>query len=106
MRVLWTLVKLVIGLVLVIPISIIVLAAVLGVFGALLGLAILALKLAVVGLIAWGGFRVITGLLRTSTVRARPAVRSRPEEIADAPKADPYYEAAVRELDRDLGAAR
>ena len=97
MRVLWTLVKLVIALALIIPISIIVLGTLLGVFGALLGLAILALRLAAVGLVAWGAFRLITSLVRGS------AGRSRPKEIAAPPKVDPYYESAMRELDRDLG---
>ena len=100
MRLLWTLVKLVIALALVIPISIIVLATLLGLFGALLGLAILALKLAAVGFVAWGAFWLITSLLRGS------AGRSRPKEIADAPKVDPYYESAMRELDRDLGVVK
>jgi hypothetical protein len=100
MRFLWTLVKVVIALALVIPISIIVLGMLLGVFGALVGLAILALRLAVVGLIAWGAFLLITRLLRGS------APRPQPREIADAQPVDPYYEAAIRELDRDLGAVK
>ena len=100
MRLLWTLVKLVIGLALVIPICIIASALLLGVFGALLGLAILALKLAAVGLIAVGAFRLIATLLRGS------ARRSRPKEIAGPPTVDPYYESAMRELDRDLGVVK
>jgi hypothetical protein len=97
MRLLWTLAKVAIALVLVIPVCIIVLGTLLGIFGAVLGLAILALKLAVVGLVAWGTFKLFTGLMRG------PAPRAPVKELAAAPRLDPYYEAAMRELDRDLG---
>jgi len=97
MRLLWTLLKVVIGLAIVLPVSIIVLATVLGVFGALLGLAILALRLAVVGLIAWGVFRLVAGLMRGS----KP--RSQRDDVKPLPSVDPHYEAAMRELDRELG---
>jgi hypothetical protein len=100
MRLLWTLLKVAIGIVLVVPVCIIVLATVLGLFGALLGLAILALRIAVVGLIAYGAFRLIANLMRG------PKARPEPKQLADAPKVDPYYEAAMRELDRDMGHAR
>jgi hypothetical protein len=100
MRVLWTLLKVVIALVLIIPISIIVLATVLGVFGALLGLAILALRIAVIALIGWGAFRLFALLLHG------PAQRAQTREIKLLPKVDPHYEAAMRELDRELGEVR
>jgi len=99
MRLLWTLLKVVLALLLVLPVTIIVLATVLGLFGALLGLAILALRLAVVGLVAWGVFKLITTLMRGS--KPRP-VR---DEVKPLPAPDPYYEAAMRELDRDMGHA-
>ena len=63
MKVLWTLLKVVIALVLAIPLSIIVLATALGILGALVGVAVLTLKLAVFGLVGWGLFRLITQLL-------------------------------------------
>jgi hypothetical protein len=97
MRPLWKLVKVVIGLALAIPLSIIVLATALGVLGGLLGLAFLALRLAVVGLLAWGMFRLVTGL-----VCGRPR-RAAPNKVKELPAADPYYDAAMRELDRELG---
>ncbi len=100
MRLLWTLVKVVIALALVVPLSIIALATVLGIFGALIGLAILTLKLAFVGLIVWGAFRLIANLMRGSKPRHGPAL------IEDVPRVDPYYEAALRELDRDVGAIK
>lgn len=99
MKVLWTVVKVALALALVIPVSIIILATALSVFGALLGLAIMVLKFAVAGLIAWGMFRLARTLLRG---------RSPLPEAGQAtllPAVDPYYEAARRELDRELGHA-
>jgi hypothetical protein len=100
MRLLWSLVKIAIALVLVIPICIIVLATALGLFGAVLGLAILTLRLAVIGLMIYGGFRLLSWMFRDRT----PAPR--PRELKDVPRPDPHYEAAMRELDRELGEAR
>jgi hypothetical protein len=97
MRVLWTLLKIVIGLVLVIPISIIVLATALGILGALVGLAVLALKLAVFGLVGWGVFRLIRRLVRG------PSSAARSNTMSELPPVDPHYEAAMRELDREMG---
>jgi hypothetical protein len=97
MKVLWTLLKTVIVLALAIPISILVLATALGILGALVGVAILALKLAVFGLVGWGVFRLITRLV------GGPASGRRQKRITELPPADPHYEAAMRELDRELG---
>ncbi len=97
MKVLWTLLKIVIALVLVIPISIIVLATALGILGALVGLAVLALKLVVFALVGWAAFRLLSRLLRG------PAGDTKKTPVADLPAADPHYEAAMRELDRELG---
>jgi hypothetical protein len=101
MRVLWTLLKVVIGLVVLVPLSIIVLATALGILGALVGVAILALKLAVFGLVGWAAFRLIARLLRG------PSNDSRKSALAElpVPPVDPHYEAAMRELDRELGPA-
>lgn len=97
MGLLWTFVKVALALALVIPLSVIVFATALGVFGALLGLAFLVLRLAVIGLIGWGVFLLIARLFRG------PAPSSRPSELKQMPPVDPYYEAARRELDRELG---
>ena len=99
MRVLWTVMKVALALALVIPVSIIALATALSIFGALLGIAILVLKAAVAGLIAWGLFRLVRGLLWERSPRSEPS------EVRSLPAADPYYEAAKRELDRELGHA-
>jgi hypothetical protein len=100
MRLLWTLVKVALALVLVVPVCIIVLATLLGIFGAVLGLAILALKLAALALLAWGAFRLVANLMRGHSSPSRLT------EIPAAPTVDPYYEAAMRELDRDIGVVK
>ena len=97
MKVLWTLLKIVIGLALAIPLSIIVLATALGILGALLGVAVLALKLAVFALVGWGMFRLIARLVGGA------AVGKQKNTTAELPPVDPHYEAAMRELDRELG---
>ena len=100
MRVLWTLVKVVIALALAIPLSILVLATALGVLGALVGFAILALKLAVFGLIGYGVFRLIARLVGGPR-KVQPTT-----PVSELPPVDPHYEAAMRELDRELGHSR
>jgi hypothetical protein len=99
MKGLWTLVKVVLALVVAIPLSIIVLATALGILGALVGVAVLALKLVVVGFIGWAAFRLIPRLVRG------PSSAGRKRANAELPAADPHYEAAMRELDRELGPA-
>ena len=99
MRVLWTLFKIVVALVVAIPVSIIVLAAALGILGALIGIALLALKVAVIGLVGWAAFRLVSRLI------AGPARVKTESPAADLPPVDGYYRAAMRELDRELGPA-
>jgi hypothetical protein len=99
MKALWTLLKVVIALVVAIPLSIIALAIAFGILGALVGVATLALKLVVFGLVGWAAFRLI-GRLVCGSSRDR-----RKSAIAELPAADPHYEAAMRELDRELGHA-
>ena len=96
MRLLWTFVKVVFVLAVAIPLSIIMLAAALGILGALVGIAILALKVAFFAFVGWGVFRLVArmfgGPAKTSAAR-----------ISELPPVDPHYEAAMRELDRELG---
>lgn len=101
MKPLWTILKVVLALALAIPIGIVILGTALGLFGALIGLAFLALRLAVIALIAYGAFRLFTLLFRSPTA-PQPATN----EIRELPKVDRYYESAMRELDRDLGEVR
>ncbi len=96
MRVIWTLLKVVIALALVIPISIIMLATALGILGALIGVAILSLKIAVLALIGYGVFRLVARLVGGPE-------RITPTRAESLPPVDPHYEAAMRELDQELG---
>lgn len=99
MKLLWTVVKVALVCALVIPLGIIVLATALGILGALFGIAMFVLRIAVIGLIAWGAFTLLGRLF------GGPKPSPRPAEIKSLPPVDPHYEAAMRELDRDLGHA-
>jgi hypothetical protein len=94
---LWKLAKIVLALALAIPLSIIVLVTAVGTLGALFAIAVLVLKVAVVGLIGWGVYRLITSLMRGSTAAPKRPV------VSQLPPVDRHYEAAMRELDRELG---
>lgn len=98
MRPLWTLLKVVIGLAVAIPVAILVLAMGLGILGALVGLAVMALKLAVFALVGAGLFRLVSHLCGN-----RATSRSETRALEALPPPDPHYEAAMRELDRELG---
>ena len=100
MKVLWTLFKIVVALALAIPLSIIVLATALGILGALVGIAFVALKLAVFALVGWGAFQLIARLL------GGPAKSEQTTATKQLAPVDPHYEAAMRELDRELGEVR
>lgn len=95
MRILWTLFKVIIGLAIAIPVGVIALVMTLGILGGLLGLAIVALKLAVVVFIGVGLFRVARHFLGFAPKAPPPTVR-------ELPMPDPYYEAAMRELDAEM----
>jgi hypothetical protein len=96
MRILWTLLKIIIGLAIAIPLGIVALVLMLGVLGGLLGLAIVALKLAFVGFIGYGLFRLARRVLA-------PAPKPNAKPVHELPMPDPYYEAAMRELDAEMG---
>ena len=98
MRTMWNVAKVAIVLAFAIPAAIVVLAMALGLFGALLGLAIFAIRIAILGLIVWGAYRVFKALFRRSGNRTRAD-----ESRQLAAVHDRYYEAARRELDRELG---
>jgi hypothetical protein len=73
MRIIWTLFKVILGLAIAIPVGILALALMAGVLGTLVGLAILTLKLACLGLVGYGLFRIA----RSSSLLRR---RSRPRQ--------------------------
>lgn len=98
MRVLWTLLKVIIGLAIAIPVLFLALALTAGLVGTLVALAVIALKLAIVGAIGYGIFRLARAVFAPSR-KAAPA----PLRELSVPAPDPYYEAAVRELDAELG---
>jgi hypothetical protein len=97
MRVLWTLVKVIVGLAIAIPLGLLAVGLTVGLFGAVFGLAIVALKLACVALLAYGAFSLARRVVFGSRVRTSAPP---PREL---PPADRYYEAAMRELDAELG---
>jgi hypothetical protein len=99
MRILWTLFKVVVALCIGLPLAIILLATALGILGTLFGLAVVALKVGIIALIGYGAFRLLANLLGGSS-------KSKPATSRELPPVDPYYEAARRELDRELGEAR
>ena len=94
MRILWTFAKLVIGLALLVPLGIIVAATAFGILGLFIGLAVLVLKLAVFGLVGYALVKVVRHLFAPAP--QQPVVR-------DLPPVDRHYEAAMRELDLELG---
>jgi hypothetical protein len=96
MRILWTLIKVVVGLAIAIPLGILALALTVGLVGTLAALVILAVKLALVGLVVYGAFRVARAMFGSSRKTTEPPVK-------ELPYVDPYYKAAMRELDTELG---
>ena len=100
MRILWTLLKVVVGLAIAIPVGILAVALAAGFVGTLVGLAVLALKLACIAFVGYGLYRVARFVFSPAPTAPAPVVR-------ELPAADPYYEAAMRELDAEFrGSAR
>ena len=98
MRILWTLIKIVVGLAIAIPLGILALTLALGLVGKVIGLVALAVKLAIIGLIGYGAFRLARAIFgKSSKATATP--------IKELAPVDPYYQAAMRELDSELGPA-
>src|ERR1043166_5349387 len=95
MRILWNLLKVIIGLAIAIPLLIVVLVTTLGVLGTLLGLAIAALRLVCLGLAGYGLYRLARYVFA-------PAPQAKPVGVRELPARDPYYEAAMRELYSEL----
>jgi hypothetical protein len=97
MKVLWTLVKIVLVLMLAVPLSILVLGTALGILGALVGIAFFALRLAIIGFVAWGAIKLVSRLFFGSP---KSVGTTTAKQLAPV---DHHYEAAMRELDRELG---
>lgn len=98
MRILWTLLKIIVALAIAIPLGILALGVTLGIVGVAIGLAVLALKIACVAFVGYGAYRLARHLFW-------PAPKPQPAPaLPDAARStDHYYEAAMRELDAELG---
>ena len=95
MRILWTLAKVILALMIAIPLGILAVGLAMGILGGLFGLAVLALRLAIVGFVGYGAFMLARRLFW-------PAPKYTPQPIRELPMPDPYYEAAMRELDAEM----
>ena len=95
MRILWTMFKVIIGLAIMIPLGFLVFVTGVGILGGLLGLAMLALRFAFLALVGYGVFRLARRVLGFGR---KPAA----QPLRELPKPDPYYEAAMRELDAEM----
>ena len=95
MRILWKLFKVVLAAAILIPLGLFALALAFGVLGTVVGIALLLVKLACLGLISYGVYRVARMFFGSKPQPAPPPVRS-------LPASDPYYEAAMRELDAEI----
>ena len=98
MRFLWTLVKIVVGLAIAIPLALILFGVAMGILGAMIGLAVLALKLAAIVLV---GFLCLSLAMRLFRA-LKPSDAQRPP-VRELPAPDRHYESAMRELEMELG---
>ena len=96
MRVLWTLFKIMIALAIAIPLGFFAITLALGVVGTAVALAVMAVRLGVLALIGYGVYRVARFFISPS--KRSPKVET-PAALAPV---DPYYAAAMRELDAEL----
>jgi hypothetical protein len=96
-RVLVTLFKIALGLAIVIPVGLFVMALTLGLIGTVVGLMAMAVRLCVFGLVGYGIYRVGRFFFAPSRKSPREAAPA-----ASLPSPDPYYAAAMRELDAEL----
>lgn len=95
MRIMWTLFKIIIVLAITIPVALFALALTVGVVGTVVGLAITALRLAAIALVGYGVYRIARFFFAPTSASVKPIV-------SELPTADPYYVAAMRELDSEL----
>jgi hypothetical protein len=96
-RVLVTLFKIALGLAIAIPVGLFLMAMTLGLIGTVVGLAVVAVRLCVFGLVGYGIYRIGRFFFAPSRKSPRNAVPA-----TALPSPDPYYAAAMRELDAEL----
>lgn len=94
MKIIWTLAKVAIGLAIAIPVGILALGLAAGLLGTMVGLAVLAARLAFLGLVGYGVYRLGRFFFGSKSKAPAPA--------PELPRVDPYYEAAMRELDAEF----
>jgi hypothetical protein len=94
MRVLWTLLKVILALCIAIPLGMIAVGLAMGILGSLFGIAVLVLRLAVIGFVGYGAFMLARRLFGSPKSRTQP--------VHELPSPDPYYQAAMRELDAEM----
>ena len=97
MKLLWTLLKVVLVLALAIPVSMFLLGTAFTVLGTLFGLVMAVLRLAIIGAVIYGGYRLFKFFVGGSQPKPQPVV------VRELPRPDPYYESAMRDLNRELG---
>ena len=95
MRILWTLAKVILALAIAIPVGMIAVGLAMGILGSLFGIAFFVLRLAVFGFLGYGAFMLARRLFGG---KSKPAY----QPIRELPAPDPYYEAAMRELDAEM----
>ena len=97
MRLLWGLFKVALVLAIGIPICLLAISLTVGIVGTVIGLVIMAVRLAVLGLTGYALYRVFRWAFGPRTRPVRPSAPA-------LPTPDPYYTAAMRELDAELRA--
>jgi hypothetical protein len=95
MRIMWTLFKIIIVLAVTIPVALFAMALAAGILGTVVGLALTALRIAFIALVGYGVYRIARFLFAPTSASAKPV-------ISELTAADPYYVAAMRELDSEL----
>lgn len=95
MRIMWALFKIIIALAITIPVALFALALTAGVVVTFVGLAITALRLACIALVGYGVYRIGRFFFAPTSASVKPLV-------SELPAPDPYYVAAMRELDSEL----
>jgi len=96
-RLLWNLIKVAIALAIAIPLGLFAIALTFGLIGTVVGLLALAVRLGVFALVGYGVYRVARFVFAPR--QSSPTATATPSAL---PPADPYYAAAMRELDSEL----
>lgn len=95
---LWKLFKVAVVVAITIPVCLFAFAITAGIVGTLLRLAVLAFRVALLGAIGYVGFKVL------KAVFGKPAPAT--PQVKSLPSVDPYYQAAMRELDAEMGSTQ